>query len=161
VPEVLKAPSADGTSPGTVSIEVDGTSPRPGDDARGLLLDWVTRGTGISASASAALSDATPAPESLGAVGSGVSWLLLPGSPSLLPPPIDWRPVEDSATFACSQVTDTERMLQETMASVCRDILHPIWDSLKKERKLCVSVSCFLQVSLVPPVFASAKPVSG
>jgi hypothetical protein len=33
------APGADGTSLGIVSVEVDGASPHPGDDTRGLLQD--------------------------------------------------------------------------------------------------------------------------
>jgi hypothetical protein len=65
-------------------------------------------------------------PGSLGAVGPGVSDLLLPGSPGFLPPPIDWRQVEDSVAFIYSQVTDAERLLHETLASIGWDILHPI-----------------------------------
>jgi hypothetical protein len=37
--EVQEAPGADGTSLGIVSVEVDGASPHPGDDTRGLLQD--------------------------------------------------------------------------------------------------------------------------
>jgi hypothetical protein len=41
------APGADGASLGTVSIEVDGACPRPGDDTGGLLRYWVIRDAGI------------------------------------------------------------------------------------------------------------------
>jgi hypothetical protein len=37
--EVQEAPGADGTSLGIISVEVDGASPHPGDDTRGLLQD--------------------------------------------------------------------------------------------------------------------------
>jgi hypothetical protein len=60
-PEVLEAPGADGALLGTASIEVDGANPWPGDDARGLLRDWVMPGASIGAPGSVATSDATPA----------------------------------------------------------------------------------------------------
>jgi hypothetical protein len=41
------APGAGGTLLGTISIEVDGACPRPGDDTGGLLRYWLIRDTGI------------------------------------------------------------------------------------------------------------------
>jgi hypothetical protein len=90
-PLVREAPGADGTSLGPVSVEVDGTSTWLGGDAGGLLQDWVMCSTSIGAPGSATLGDATPVPKSSGAVGTGAPGLLLPGSPSFLLPPIDWR----------------------------------------------------------------------
>jgi hypothetical protein len=46
-----------------------------------------------------------------GAVGPGVSGLLLPSSPGFSPSPTDWRWVEDNVEFSCSQVAATERLL--------------------------------------------------
>jgi hypothetical protein len=46
--------------------------------------------------------------------------------------------------FVCSQIADAERLLHERLASVGRDILHLIWVSLKKERKVCLCASGFL-----------------
>jgi hypothetical protein len=119
------------------------------------------RDAGIDAPASAAPGDTTSATGSSGAMGSEVSELLLLGSTGSLPPPIDWRRVEDNMEFACSQVTDAERLLHETLASVGRNILRLILVSLKKERKVCLCASGFLRVPLLPPVFVSAAPVPG
>jgi hypothetical protein len=63
--------------------------------------------------------------------------------------------------FVCSQIADAERLLHERLASVGRDILHLIWVSLKKERKVCLCASSFLRVRLVPPVFVFVAPVMG
>jgi hypothetical protein len=60
--------------------------------------------------------DAIPAPESLDVVGPGVVRLLLPDFPGSLPPPIDWKQVEDNVEFACSLVVVMERLLRETSA---------------------------------------------
>jgi hypothetical protein len=68
-------------------------------------------GIGNGAPGSAALGDVTLVSESSGAACPGVSGLLLMGSPNSLPPPIDWRQVEDSVAFMCSHVTDGERLL--------------------------------------------------
>jgi hypothetical protein len=57
-----------------------------GDDARSWLWDLVMRGIGAGVPRSAA-----PALGPLGAMGLGVSGLYLPGSPGLLPLPINWR----------------------------------------------------------------------
>jgi hypothetical protein len=75
---------------------------------------------------SAAPCDASPTSESLDTTGPGVSGLLLTGSPGLLPPPIDWRQVEGNAELTCSQVTDVERLLHDTLALVGRNILCPL-----------------------------------
>jgi hypothetical protein len=55
--EVWEALGADGTSLGTISVEVDGAHPRPSDGTRGLLWDLVMRGADISAPGSAAPGD--------------------------------------------------------------------------------------------------------
>jgi hypothetical protein len=75
-------------------------------------------------SGSIAPCDTILAPESSGTVSPGVIGLLLP---------VDWRRVEDNAEFVCSLVTIMERMLWDMLASVDRNILHPIQVSLKKE----------------------------
>jgi hypothetical protein len=88
---VRVAPGTDGMLLGAINVEVDGASPRPADDAGGLLQDWVMRGTNISALGRATPGDVTPAPGSSGAVGPRVSRLLLLGFPGFSPSPIDWR----------------------------------------------------------------------
>jgi hypothetical protein len=97
-------------------------------------------GTDISAPESSALGDATPTPVSLGATGPGVPGLLLLGSPG-------------------SQVTNVERLLHETLASVDRNILRLIRVSLKKEERVCLCTSSFLQVPLLSHVFLSVEPI--
>jgi hypothetical protein len=67
-----------------------------------------------------------PALRPLGVVDLGVSELLLLGSRGFLHLPIDWIQVEDHAAFVCSQVTDVERLLHETLALVGRNILRSI-----------------------------------
>jgi hypothetical protein len=67
---------------------------------------------------SVALGDMILAPGSSGAMGLGVFGLLLLGSPGFLPPPIDRRWVKDNAEFTCSQVTDVEMLLHETLVLV-------------------------------------------
>jgi hypothetical protein len=57
----------------------------------GLLQDWVMCCADISAPGSTALDDVTPALGCPGATGSGVSGLLLQGSPGFQPLLIDWR----------------------------------------------------------------------
>jgi hypothetical protein len=79
----------------------------------------------------------------------GVSELLLLVAPGFLPSPIDWRQVKDNTMFTCSQVTDADRLLHETLASIGRDILRSIWVSLKKERKVCMCAFGFLRVPLL------------
>jgi hypothetical protein len=61
---------------GTISVEADGVSAQPGNDAEGLLQDWLICGAGISAPRRAAPGDTTPAPRSSGVVEPGVSELL-------------------------------------------------------------------------------------
>jgi hypothetical protein len=84
-PEVWEALGANGVLLGAISVEVDGAGSQPHDDSGGLVRDWVMRGAGIGAPGSTALSDAIPALGSSGAVGPGVSWLLLPGYSQVLP----------------------------------------------------------------------------
>jgi hypothetical protein len=69
-------------------------------------------------------------------MGSGIFGLYLPGSLSFLPPPIDWRWMGDEAGSACSWVTDTERLLHDTLALVKQNIPHSIRVSLKREENL-------------------------
>jgi hypothetical protein len=108
----------DGTLPGAASVKVDGVNPQPSDNTEGSLWDLVMHGTSISVPRSAAPDDAYPAPRSLGVADMEVSGLLLPGSPSFLPPPINWRRVGDNAKLACSQVTATERLLHKTLSPI-------------------------------------------
>jgi hypothetical protein len=166
VPEAHEAPvqemlGVDGVSLGAASVKVDGVEPHPSDDTRGSLRDLVMCGASIDVPRSAALGNAALAPGPLGVVGLGVSALLLPTSPSFPPLPTDWRWVEDNAEFACPLVATVERLLHETLASVSQNILHPIWVSLKNERKTCLWASGFLQALSPPPAFLSAAPIPG
>jgi hypothetical protein len=43
--------------------------------------------------------------------------------------------VESDEELACSQVTHTERLLHDTLASAGWDVLHPLGVSLKEQRK--------------------------
>jgi hypothetical protein len=117
-PEVQEVSSADRTSLGIVSVDVDGASLWLGDDARGLPQDRVMRRASNGALESVALGDMILAPGSSGAMGLGVFGLLLLGFPGFLPPPIDRRWVKDNAEFTCSQVTDVETLLHETLVLV-------------------------------------------
>jgi hypothetical protein len=74
---VQEATGVDGMSLGAISVEVD--------------QDWMMRSIDIGTPRSVVLGDATLAPKSLGTLGQGVSGLLLSGSPSFLPLPINWR----------------------------------------------------------------------
>jgi hypothetical protein len=85
----------------------------------------------------------------------------LPGFLDLPPPPINWRRVEGGAEIACSQVTDVERLLHNTFSLVGRNILRPLWVSLKKGGKFCMCASGSLQFPSLPLVFVSAAFVSG
>jgi hypothetical protein len=42
--------------------------------------------------------------------------------------------VENNVEQACSWVAVADMMLQKTLAIIGRDILHPIWVSLKKKK---------------------------
>jgi hypothetical protein len=160
-PEVWEALGADGVSLGTISAEADGASPRPGNDTGGLLRHQVMSGADIGAPRSATPGDTIPAPGFSSAASPMVSGLLLSGSTIFPPSAIDWRQVEDDVAFTCSQVTDVERLLHETLASVGRDILRLIRVSLKKVRKACLCPSNFLRVPLLPHVFVFAALVPG
>jgi hypothetical protein len=153
-PEAQQAPvpvsevsGADGASLGAANVEVDGASPQPSDDTESSLQELVMRGSGFSVPRSAAPDDAAPIPGSPGTMCLGVSRLILLGSPNFLPPPINWRRVEDNAEFACSQVTTAERLLYKTLALVSRNILHPIQVSLKKRVKLVCAPLAFFNPS--------------
>jgi hypothetical protein len=76
---------------------VDGAVPQLSDDVGGLLQDLVMRDADIGVPGSATPGNAALAPESLGAVGPGVSGLHLLGSSGFPPPPINWRRVEDTS----------------------------------------------------------------
>jgi hypothetical protein len=161
MPPVREVLGTDGTSLGAVGVEVDGAGPRPCDDTRGLLRDLVMRGTSLGMPRSTTLGDATPAPRSSSAVGPGVARLLLLGSSSFPPLPINWRWVEDNIEFACSQVAIAERLLHEMLASVGRSILLPTQGSLKQnERNVYRCTSGFIRVLSSPLIFALIAPVS-
>jgi hypothetical protein len=130
---VLVMPGVDGVSQGVACVEVDGAGPQLSDDVGGLLWDLVKRGTGINVPGSVAPGDAVPPPGSIGTTGLVLSGLDLPGSPGFLHVPIDWRQVGDEAESVCSQVTAMERLLHEMLASIDRNILHPIRVGLKRE----------------------------
>jgi hypothetical protein len=98
---VREAPGADGVLLGAVSVEVDGTTPRPNDDIEGLLWDWMMCGTSLGAPGSATPGDVTPPPRSSGPTGPGVPGLVLSGAPGFSVSPIDWRQVGDNEAFAC------------------------------------------------------------
>jgi hypothetical protein len=94
-------------------------------------------GTGVGVPRSAAPGDAAPTLRVLEYRESRVSRLYFSGSPDPPPLPINWRWVEDEAESTCSQVTAAERLLHKTLASIHRNILHPIRVSLKRETKPC------------------------
>jgi hypothetical protein len=90
---VLEMPGANGTSLESVSVELDGASPRPSEDTRGSLQDLVMHGAGLRMPGSVGLGETIPAPGSSGTADLGVARLPLVGSPGFLLPPIDWRPL--------------------------------------------------------------------
>jgi hypothetical protein len=98
--------------------------------------------------------DAALAPRSLSIVSPRILGLQLSGFHSSSSPTLNWRLVEDEAEFACSQVTVAEKLLHETLASVHRNILPPVWVSLKRETKFCSHSNDFLH-ALFFPVFCS------
>jgi hypothetical protein len=59
------------------------------------------RGTGTGVPRSTTPGNATSAPGSSGTAGLGVSGLLLQSSLGFLPPPINWRRVQDNVEFTC------------------------------------------------------------
>jgi hypothetical protein len=93
---------ADGASLGAVNIEVDGSSPRPGDDIEGSICDLVMRGAGIGVPGSATPGDVTPVLGSSGAAGPGISGLLLSVCSNFPPLPINWRRVGHNVEFTSS-----------------------------------------------------------
>jgi hypothetical protein len=94
------------------------------------------------------------------AVGPGGIWSAPVSSPSLPPPPIDWRQVEGDTKLMCLLVADMERLLHDILASVSWNILRPLWVSLKKERKACLCAPDSLRVLSFPPIFVSPTFVS-
>jgi hypothetical protein len=77
--------------PGAAGVEVEGIGPQLGDDAGSLLLDLVMCSAHTGVLRSATPGDVAPAYGSSKAAGPRVSGLYLPGSPSFLPLPINWR----------------------------------------------------------------------
>jgi hypothetical protein len=108
---------AGGAPRGAAGAEVADTGPRLGDSLRSLLQDLVVGGASAGVLGGAAPGDAAPAPGSSSTVSLRVSRLYLSGSPGALPPPINWRWVENEVESTCSQVTTTERLLHEMLAS--------------------------------------------
>jgi hypothetical protein len=79
-PVVVPVPGlsgASGTSQGAASVDVEGTGAQLGDDAGNLLQDLVMRGAKAGVLESATPGDATLAPRSTGAVGQGISGLVV------------------------------------------------------------------------------------
>jgi hypothetical protein len=128
-------PGVDDAPLGAVSIEANRAGPRPSDDVKSPFHDLVVWGTDSSMLGHKSPGDTVPAPGSSGAVGSGVAKLLLSGYLGSSFPPVKWGQVENNMEQACSQVEAVKRMLQEMLATVGRDILHPIRVSLKKSGK--------------------------
>jgi hypothetical protein len=153
--------SVDGALLVAASVEVDGADPQPNNDTGGSLQDLVMRGTGIGVPRRAVPGDAAPAPGSSRATGPRVSRPLILGYLGFPPLPIDWRLVGGDAEFTCLRVATVERLLHETLASIYRNILHLIRVSLKKEKKICLHASSFLQSLSSPLVFIYAAPISG
>jgi hypothetical protein len=72
---------------------------------------------GVRVSDSAAPGDVALALGSLGGMSPGLLKPYLPGSPSSMPTPINWRRVENVAEPACLQVATAERLLHEALYS--------------------------------------------
>jgi hypothetical protein len=126
VPRGTPAPGVDVASLGVISVEVDGASPRPGDDTRGLLRDWVISGAGIGALGSVAPGDATLGPGSSGVAGPRVSSLLLPGPP---PTPTFCPRLSTRGRWRSTRCSRAHR------SPLWRGILHLIWVSFKKRQE--------------------------
>jgi hypothetical protein len=102
-----------------LAMEVPGASGAP----------WGVIGTGMSGASnlrSAAPSGVASTPGSLGAMRPELPRLYLLSSPNSASPPINWRRVKSEAELACSQVTTTEWLLHQTLASVYCNILHSV-----------------------------------
>jgi hypothetical protein len=151
-PEVQEAMGVDGVPPSAASVEVDVVSSQPSDDARGSLWGLVMCSDCVGVPGSVASDHTSPAPRSSCAVGLGVSSLLPPGTPILPPSPINWRRVEGDVELACSQVADAEMLLHDTLSSIGQNILHLLWVSLKKDRKVCLCASSSFRVPSLPHV---------
>jgi hypothetical protein len=68
---VHEMPGANVTSLGAISVEVDGVSPRLGDDTRGFLRDLVMRGASLGRPGSTVLGDVILATRFSSVVGPG------------------------------------------------------------------------------------------
>jgi hypothetical protein len=95
-----------------------------------------TIGAGM-AGGSASESDATTARKSLGATSPGSPDPFLLGSSECVSPSINWRWVEGEAQLVCLQAATVERLLHDTLASIYRNILHPVQVSLRWELCFC------------------------
>jgi hypothetical protein len=118
-------------------------------------------GAALGVPKSATLGDAAPPPGSLSTVGPRIPRLYLLGSPGSPPPSINLRRMGDEAESVCSQVTATERLLHKMLASVHRNILCPIWVSLKREAKSCLHSNGFLHAFSFLLCSVSVALVSG
>jgi hypothetical protein len=123
---------------------MDGSIPWPGDDIGRLLYDMVTHGADLGMPESAVPGEVIPATRFSGFIDLAVAGLPLPGSPGFSPPPIDWRRVEGDIEFVCSQDAVVKRLVHEMLASIGRNLLHPIWVRLKKEINVCLCASSLL-----------------
>jgi hypothetical protein len=153
VVSAMEVPVAGGVSQGAPSTEVVDVGPQLGDRAWGLSQDLVVHGIGAGVLRSAALGDAASAPRPLSTFSPGVPGLYMSGFFSSLPLPINWRWVEDEAESTCLQVAIAERLLHEMLASAHRNILRPIWVSLKRGAKSCPHSNGFLRAFSSLPCF--------
>jgi hypothetical protein len=87
---------------GVTGVEVADTGPQLSDSTRSLLQDLVVCSADVNIPKSAYPSDAAPVPGSSSTMSPGRSGLYLPGFPGSLPPPINWRQLEDEAESVCS-----------------------------------------------------------
>jgi hypothetical protein len=76
---------ANGVPLGIISVEAVGVDPRPCEDVGSLLRDFVVHGVDLGTVGRATLGDAIPTHDSSGAVGPGITGLLLSGPPVLHP----------------------------------------------------------------------------
>jgi hypothetical protein len=116
-----------------------------------------TIGAGM-AGGSASESDATTARKSLGATSPGSPDPFLLGSSECVSPSINWRWVEGEAQLVCLQAATVERLLHDTLASIYRNILHPVQVSLRWELCFCdngiFSVYLFFSHVLLPQLLS-------
>jgi hypothetical protein len=117
--------------------------------------------------ADAGVSGSVAPGDAASALGSSSAMILrllrsyLPGSLDSVPPPINWRQVENEAKSMSSQVATTERLLHEALASVHHNILHPVWVSLRKEAKIQFVLQWLPPCLLIFLCFASVASILG